>query len=226
MERDANGLPYSENAGISTHTLTWSVTRRRYIQHWGSKFQLTRSRGAWQYNKKCIDEINNFNSHAHVERDFISAYLSFCHTISTHTLTWSVTLKNSNLQTVTTFQLTRSRGAWLPVFDYSIENIHISTHTLTWSVTSVLQQLEISLHFNSHAHVERDRRNALHLTSWILFQLTRSRGAWPSFVSIVFHVLKFQLTRSRGAWRYWKMLPVLTLHFNSHAHVERDQFVF
>ena len=157
VERDANGLPYSENAGISTHTLTWSVTRIRYIQHWGSKFQLTRSRGAWQYNKKCIDEINNFNSHAHVERDFISAYLSFCHTISTHTLTWSVTLKNSNLQTVTTFQLTRSRGAWLPVFDYSIENIHISTHTLTWSVTSVLQQLEISLHFNSHAHVERDR---------------------------------------------------------------------
>ena len=102
------------------------------------------------------------------------------------------------------FQLTRSRGAW-PV--------------------AVRKSIHYLKNFNSHAHVERDRRNALHLTSWILFQLTRSRGAWPSFVSIVFHVLKFQLTRSRGAWRYWKMLPVLTLHFNSHAHVERDEIV-
>ena len=103
------------------------------------------------------------------------------------------------------FQLTRSRGAW-PV--------------------AVRKSIHYLKNFNSHAHVERDRRNALHLTSWILFQLTRSRGAWPSFVSIVFHVLKFQLTRSRGAWRYWKMLPVLTLHFNSHAHVERDLLNF
>ena len=55
----------------------------------------------------------NFNSHAHVERDFHFTYLSFYHTISTHTLTWSVTLQRKNQQ--------RKRG--------------ISTHTLTWSVT-------------------------------------------------------------------------------------------
>ena len=42
-----------------------------------------------------------------------------------------------------------------PVFDYSIENIHISTHTLTWSVTQMM---------------EKSLEN-------ILFQLTRSRGA-------------------------------------------------
>ena len=33
----------------------------------------------------------------------------------------------------------------------------ISTHTLTWSVTTGLDTLDDELlHFNSHAHVERD----------------------------------------------------------------------
>ena len=56
-------------------------------------------------------------------------------TISTHTLTWSVTL------------------------DLASENVfcYISTHTLTWSVTTgglwVIPQYQ---NFNSHAHVERD----------------------------------------------------------------------
>ena len=123
------------------------------------------------------------------------------------------------------FQLTRSRGAW-PV--------------------AVRKSIHYLKNFNSHAHVERDRRNALHLTSWILFQLTRSRGAWPSFVSIVFHVLKFQLTRSRGAWPVrvlsisfdkvfqltrsrgaWLtqlLSSIMRDNFNSHAHVERDGY--
>ena len=55
----------------------------------------------------------NFNSHAHVERDgTLNAY--HCRTtISTHTLTWSVTGKT-----------------------YSVcKQEIISTHTLTWSVT-------------------------------------------------------------------------------------------
>ena len=34
----------------------------------------------------------------------------------------------------------------------------ISTHTLTWSVTQQeTKKLYMNLHFNSHAHVERDR---------------------------------------------------------------------
>ena len=59
------------------------------------------------------DSTGNFNSHAHVERDYSLilpiAYLK----ISTHTLTWSVT-------------------------EYISKNLGksiISTHTLTWSVT-------------------------------------------------------------------------------------------
>ena len=168
-------------------------------------FQLTRSRGAWLLKIVIYKLLQHFNSHAHVERDylfliivsktfifqltrsrgawhlFFNNWKSPC--ISTHTLTWSVTKNLCSVWAGNKFQLTRSRGAW-PV--------------------AVRKSIHYLKNFNSHAHVERDRRNALHLTSWILFQLTRSRGAW----------------------RYWKMLPVLTLHFNSHAHVERDQFVF
>ena len=55
--------------------------------------------------------------------------------ISTHTLTWSVT--DSREQ------------KW--------GHIEISTHTLTWSVTKGRQdRLVYTVHFNSHAHVERD----------------------------------------------------------------------
>ena len=57
--------------------------------------------------------IDDFNSHAHVERDTSKAYADTPVTISTHTLTWSVTIGRA-----VSF-LTRC----------------ISTHTLTWSVT-------------------------------------------------------------------------------------------
>ena len=79
-------------------------------------------------------ELFNFNSHAHVERDFVEIILFiFFLKISTHTLTWSVTQGFSAL----------TLGA------------EISTHTLTWSVTSII----------------------ILLCSRIIFQLTRSRGA-------------------------------------------------
>ena len=38
-------------------------------------------------------DSGNFNSHAHVERDPQTIAQSYNHCISTHTLTWSVTLK-------------------------------------------------------------------------------------------------------------------------------------
>ena len=55
----------------------------------------------------------NFNSHAHVERDQFDKEAVRGILISTHTLTWSVTIE------VATKYLKRM----------------ISTHTLTWSVT-------------------------------------------------------------------------------------------
>ena len=120
------------------------------------------------------------------------------------------------------FQLTRSRGAWLFVSliklsDLSNFNSHahverdidlnlakpktiISTHTLTWSVTYATRSP---------------------LLSW-LFQLTRSRGAWRIISSSYLRIYAFQLTRSRGAWLHLLRLNCKNLHFNSHAHVERD----
>ena len=55
--------------------------------------------------------VMNFNSHAHVERDCVFiGYLDVA-VISTHTLTWSVTLTSACIADMLTFQLTRSRGA-------------------------------------------------------------------------------------------------------------------
>ena len=55
--------------------------------------------------------------------------------ISTHTLTWSVTIYGKGTEKAT----------------------NISTHTLTWSVTTHFTALTLYYtNFNSHAHVERD----------------------------------------------------------------------
>ena len=149
---------------------------------------------------------SNFNSHAHVERDdfatgWIKAYCIsthtltwsvtqlfwlqwFCHTISTHTLTWSVTRLIMYRLRVLSFQLTRSRGAWLSLL-------------LTF----------ISFNdFNSHAHVERDLILSIISLMQVLFQLTRSRGAWLIDFKLYNISLVFQLTRSRGAWPQSKMI--------------------
>ena len=53
----------------------------------------------------------NFNSHAHVERDE-NTFINIAHCIiSTHTLTWSVTVCICGWNISVSFQLTRSRGA-------------------------------------------------------------------------------------------------------------------
>ena len=53
----------------------------------------------------------DFNSHAHVERDrhIINPFTRLV--ISTHTLTWSVTIVRVCIAYAVKFQLTRSRGA-------------------------------------------------------------------------------------------------------------------
>ena len=142
---------------ISTHTLTWSVTI---------------------FSVSVWTQVN-FNSHAHVERDF-DMFL--------------ITTKCKE------FQLTRSRGAWLNMYfqkDFPINfNSHahverdkfitcssmvsgISTHTLTWSVTTMWGEFPLVCTISTHTLTW-----SVTLKSWILykplqFQLTRSRGAWP-----------------------------------------------
>ena len=70
VERDGQCQSQFYEFGISTHTLTWSVTT-----------------GV----KKAVGTFKNFNSHAHVERDVGKILDLLGSIISTHTLTWSVT---------------------------------------------------------------------------------------------------------------------------------------
>ena len=121
------------------------------------KFQLTRLRGAWHrscchshrrrhFNSHAHVERdvswflkerwwNNFNSHAHVERDCCGFYIKQPFNISTHTLTWSVTLQSDTFHNdlvISTHTLT-----WSVTFSIhsAFFQLAISTHTLTWSVT-------------------------------------------------------------------------------------------
>ena len=78
-------------------------------------------------------------------------------TISTHTLTWSVTLATPEYKSA--FAISTHTLTWSVTERDWDENVlkGISTHTLTWSVTSGVETThKASRYFNSHAHVERD----------------------------------------------------------------------
>ena len=142
---------------ISTHTLTWSVT---------TPFPTLLLRR------------NNFNSHAHVERDpsvsaekLCSMYFNSHAHVERDTIIVHCTLPQ-----------------------------RISTHTLTWSVTAAALMHDCGdIHFNSHAHVERDLSLAYdevdpaistHTLTW---SVTRCQKCYKN------EPKRFQLTRSRGA---------------------------
>ena len=76
--------------------------------------------------------------------------------ISTHTLTWSVTTgyyEQFCTPYISTHTLTWSVTLYGKSHKYEYD---ISTHTLTWSVTFITVDILERLYFNSHAHVERD----------------------------------------------------------------------
>ena len=136
VERDEFQEKITDESKISTHTLTWSVTQAFHSGLFALQFQLTRSRGAWPVSSSSVLFISNFNSHAHVERDLEKNIQCNHLQISTHTLTWSVTLCCIYSSRRKKFQLTRSRGAWQWGVWITAWARHISTHTLTWSVTN------------------------------------------------------------------------------------------
>ena len=92
----------------------------------------------------------NFNSHAHVERDAGAFKKNHRNVISTHTLTWSVTIgfySYGICRCISTHTLTWS----VTMFVGDMVCIKkISTHTLTWSVTNLsccfLRAFAISTH--------------------------------------------------------------------------------
>ena len=136
-----------------------------------------------------------------MERDKIAYNYMYYTTISTHTLTWSVTIKIFKFSScfyISTHTLTWSVTAAIQLsrliviisthtLTWSVTTLDyeeyadklISTHTLTWSVTiGIGINAAIIYNFNSHAHVERDG------------------------------------IRACG--------DLAEIYFNSHAHVERD----
>ena len=73
MERDKNGMQKKKILRISTHTLTWSVTKY-LLAHVDNVFISTHTL-TWSVTFEFFDNemyIPNFNSHAHVERDVIN----------------------------------------------------------------------------------------------------------------------------------------------------------
>ena len=102
--------------------------------------------------------IEDFNSRAHVERDFEGTLSAEKKEISTHALTWSATSATpaafnksryfnsrahverdsdykKGVEDAQKFQLTRSRGARLVQPLVLVPPCDISTHALTWSAT-------------------------------------------------------------------------------------------
>ena len=162
--------------------------------------------------------------------------------ISTHALTWSATdgvIDETRIDGISTHALT-----WSATVQHAspiiIGNI-ISTHALTWSATgNVRDHRHAERHFNSRAHVERDRSRGGDEHSDRKFQLTRSRGARPDYISLITclstistHALTwsatakrltltepdraFQLTRSRGARRSPHCKNLLMKPISTHA---------
>ena len=112
-----------------------------------------------------------------MERDILSCDPTTVNDISTHTLTWSVTF-------------------FLVLL---VDLNDISTHTLTWSVTTGLDTLDDELlHFNSHAHVERDILSCDPTTVNDISTHTLTWSVTSSVVTLQPSTI-FQLTRSRGA---------------------------
>ena len=121
------------------------------------RFQLTRSRGAWPdisiqpWGTKVIS--------THTLTWSVTIHIKTADntpSISTHTLTWSVTLLQDTPVKLVQFQLTRSRGAWpaavIPFETFADFNSH--AHVERDSGTN--NGVTVTTDFNSHAHVERD----------------------------------------------------------------------
>ena len=77
----------------------------------------------------------NFNSHAHVERDKSDNLGYYFGTISTHTLTWSVTINAQGKHAI---------------------SINFNSHAHVERDKIRNRKNQGVYHFNSHAHVERD----------------------------------------------------------------------
>ena len=123
----------------------------------------------------------------------------------------------------TKFQLTRSRGARPADSKSCCAYSIISTHALTWSATNSRQTLSnAAKHFNSRAHVERDKPPvdvrtfhgiSTHALTW---SATYTASDDNGDHKISTHALTWSATNVKI------VLDFFIKYFNSRAHVERD----
>ena len=124
----------------------------------------------------------DFNSHAHVERDFIKKLSDEITKISTHTLTWSVTIVHKLKITVENnfnshAHVERDRD--VDMFQKCI--CYFNSHAHVERDSSPIVNAYGVVYFNSHAHVERDA-----LLKFSLCQI----------IGISTHTLTWSVTRS------------------------------
>ena len=143
--------------------------------------------------------------------------------ISTHTLTWSVTQRCNFKNFLLLFQLTRSRGAWPAWYVTQIQELHFNSHAhverdaISWLFKNH------STDFNSHAHVERDmelarsQRTNGHFNSHAHVE----RDKWNTDIGKVRNNFNSHAHVERDS--DFPRLAEWIEHFNSHAHVERDR---
>ena len=146
-----------------------------------------------------VPRKDDFNSHAHVERDLKEENELVTSAISTHTLTWSVTSEH-----ILQFGILAYFNSHAHVERDRSNSVrhrinHISTHTLTWSVTGRWTRKKLEKeNFNSHAHVERDGIKIISLAPCVISTHTLTWSVTGIRI-IIQMIIKFQLTRSRGA---------------------------
>ena len=232
---------------ISTHALTWSATATNQIlfapeMHFNSRAHVERDvRDRYKiqlplyFNSRAHVERdtgrdqgqvcrNHFNSRAHVERD--ASYSLRIFFASSFQLTRSRGARHGGQDKETPhtkFQLTRSRGARPADSKSCCAYSIISTHALTWSATNSRQTLSnAAKHFNSRAHVERDKPPvdvrtfhgiSTHALTW---SATYTASDDNGDHKISTHALTWSATNVKI------VLDFFIKYFNSRAHVERD----
>ena len=201
MERDGKKMNEIIISIISTHTLTWSVTCDEIcIQHQNLYFN---SHAHVERDVIIVSlplKYLNFNSHAHVERDFIKKLSDEITKISTHTLTWSVTIVHKLKITVENnfnshAHVERDRD--VDMFQKCI--CYFNSHAHVERDSSPIVNAYGVVYFNSHAHVERDALLKFSLCQIIGISTHTLTWSVTSQARTEAQKQLFQLTRSRGA---------------------------
>ena len=101
--------------------------------------------------------VDNFNSHAHVERDNYPHAPCKIKNISTHTLTWSVTCKDDTVRIAGENFNSHAHVERDPCMYGDFQNFrNFNSHAHVERDWGGSKGKICQRHFNSHAHVERD----------------------------------------------------------------------